>query len=413
MRYLILTKNLKRKEITIMVLNTTAFNGTMNSNEFYNSLFNFIRLAQVYSANLSGMDDSLANKYRTDGGMYHDQSIYTDMDVISSRIWDKDDTNVLAPEMVVKPVQEKITVDKFRQIGLYTEEYLSKRAWMSAEKYDEFRAVVQKQVSETKRLYDQRLVDVFVGVVDNGGKQSIAITLPTDADKEKENRLQSMEIARTIADTFVALKDTTPDYNLNGFIKSFDESDFDIVWNATYYNKIRYVDLPTVYHQDGLLKQGRALAERYFGTNTVPASGTVPASNTTVRAADEYFIPVAATGKYAAAGPNVLHVFAGDLLPEGTPVTINESECTYTNITTNINGKNRTVSACTKALAYTQSDKIICKLIHKSAIKYLSSFETGSEFWNAKNLSTNRYLTWAFAKPVALRGYPIITIKSN
>ena len=397
-----------------MALNTIAFTGTLNSNEFYNSLFNAYRLALIYSSNLSGMDDSLASKYRADGGMYNDQSVYTDMDVIYSRVWDKDDTNLLAPEAVVKPVQEKITVDHFRQIGLYTEEYLSKRAWMDASKYDEFRSVVQKQVSETKRLYDQRLVDVFVGIVDNGGKQSITINLPTDAnDKEKENRLQSMEIAKTIADTFVALKDTTPDYNLNGFIKSFDESEFDIIWNAPFYNKIRYVDLPTVFHQDGLLKQGRVLAHRYFGTNTVPAGGTVPAANTTVRANEEYFIPVNASGKYAAAGPNVLHVFAGDLLPEGTPVTTDESECTYTKITTTINGKTRTVNACTKALAYTQSDKIICKLIHKSAIKYLSSFETATQFWNDKNLSTNRYLTWAFAKPVALRGYPIIVIKSN
>ena len=123
------------------------FIGSLNTNEFYDSIYNMLRLSYVYADNLAGLDDSLANKYRADGGMYNDQSIYTDMDIIYSRVWDPDDTNVLAPEAVVKPVQQTITTDKFRQIGLYTDEYLSKRAWMDAAKYDEFRAVVQKQVS--------------------------------------------------------------------------------------------------------------------------------------------------------------------------------------------------------------------------------------------------------------------------
>ena len=59
-----------------------AFNGQLNTNEFYNSIYNMLRLAYVYADNLSGLDDSLANKYRADGGMYHDKSVYTDMDVL-------------------------------------------------------------------------------------------------------------------------------------------------------------------------------------------------------------------------------------------------------------------------------------------------------------------------------------------
>ena len=98
------------------------FIGSLNTNEFYNSIYNMLRLSYVYADNLAGLDDSLANKYRADGGMYNDQSIYTDMDIIYSRVWDPDDTNVLAPEAVVKPVQQTITTDKFRQIGLYTDE---------------------------------------------------------------------------------------------------------------------------------------------------------------------------------------------------------------------------------------------------------------------------------------------------
>lgn len=387
-----------------------TFNGSLNSNEFYNSLFNMIHLSYIYADNLSGLD-SLADKYKTDGGTYHDQSVYTDMDVLYSRVWDPSDTNVLAPEAVVKPVQQKITVNRFRQIGIYTDEYLSKRAWMDEGKYDEFRSVVQKQVSETKKLFEQRLIDVFIGTVGNRSNNMFkTLTLPTDDNAEAQNRLQAQFIARNIGDLLVDLKDSTDKYNVNRFIKSFDESDIDVIWNSKYYNQILYTDLPTIFHKEDLLKKGHVLPERYFGDF---ATGT--ADGSTVRAANEYFVPVSGND-FSATGTSVKHVFPGDILPSGTPVNVQTGLETFTNVTTTINGVSRTVKAVvTNAAAYKPfSDKeVICKLIHKDAIKYLSSFETGSEFWNPKNLTTNRYITWAYADPTALDGYPIITITAS
>lgn len=387
-----------------------AFNGQMNSNEFYNALFNAYRLYYMYSDNLLGLDDSLASRYRADGGMYHDQNVFTDMDVLYSRVWDPNDTNVLAPEAVVAPKQQKITTDKFRQIGLYTDEYLSKRAWMDPTNYDQFRSVVQKQVSETRRVFEQKLVDTFVGVIQNGGAQDRTLELPVVADDaESQNRLQAQTIAKEIGDVLVKMKDTSNLYNKNGFLKSFNSDDFDVVWNAEYYNKVLYTDLPTIFHKENLLKEGKVLDSHYFGTATLGSTAT--ANGTTVRARREYFIPVDASGAYAAAGPNVTHVFPGDLLPNKTPINATGVD-TFTNITATINGRSRTVAACTSAFAYITNTKVICKIIHKDAIKYLSSFETGSEFWNPKNLTTNRYLTWAYAEPETLDGYPLITIVS-
>lgn len=384
-----------------------AFTGSLNTNEMYNSIYNMLRLAYIYANNLGGLDDSLANKYRTDGGQYSDQSIYTDMDIIYSRVWDPDDTNVLAPEAVVKPVQQTIVTDKFRQIGLYTDEYLSKRAWMDAAKYDEFRSVVQKQVSDTKKVFEQKLVDTFVGGVQNGGAQDVTLTLPTDSDAEAQNRLQAQAIATKTGDLFVELGDSTDKYNKNGFTKSFKPEDFDIIWNSKYYNKMLFTDLTTIFHNDNLLKKGHIMPTRYF--NTFALSGKVTADGTTVISRREYFIPVDNSGAYAAAGPNVKHVFPGDLLPNKTPIQSTGAD-TFTNITTTINGKSRTVKVCTSAFAAVLQPKVICKLVHKDAIKYMSSFETGTEFWNPKNLSTNRYLTWAYAEPETLDGYPIITL---
>ena len=388
----------------------TKFNGRLNTNEFYNSIYNAARLYMIYADNLKGMDKkNLAEKYRADGGMYNDQSVFTDMDVIYSRIWDPNDTNVFAPEAVVKPVQEKITVNQFRQIGIYTDEYLSKRAWMDPNTYDEFRSVVQKQSAETKRVYEQRLVDVFVGVEPSAASQTITLTLPTDTDAEKQNRLQAQAIAKKIGDLFVDLKDTTTDFNVNGFIKSFDKGDIDVIWNADYYNKIRYVDLPTIFHKEDLLENGIVLPSRYFGTRST-ITGDAHADGTgKYRAEMEAFIPVDNTGKYSSAGTNVVHVFPGDVLPNLTPIS-SEGTADYLTKEFTVNGVKRTIQYYTDVRAYQVDPKIICKLVHKDAVKYMSSFETATEFWNPKNLTTNRYLTWAYAKPQLLNGYPFITL---
>lgn len=386
-----------------------AFTGQMNSNEFYNALFNAYRLYYMYTDNLEGLDDSLAKRYRADGGMYHDQNVFTDMDVLYSRVWNPNDTNVLEPEAIVAPKQQVITTNKFRQIGLYTDEYLSKRAWMDPTNYDQFRTVVQKQVSATKKVFEQKLVDTFVGVVRNGGSQDKELTLPTDTNAEAQNRLQAQFIAKEIASLFVKMNDSSSDYNKNGFIKSFKPSNFDVVWNEEYYNKILYTDLPTIFHKEDLLKDGKVLDSHYFGKSTLSAA---TADGSTIRARREYFIPVDNAGAYAAAGPKVKHVFPGDLLPNKTPVQSTGAD-TFADITATINGVSRKVSVCTSAFAYTADTKVICKIIHKDAIKYLSSFETGTEFWNPKNLTTNRYLTWAYAEPETLDGYPLITVTAN
>lgn len=398
-----------------------SFSGDLNTNEFYNGLYNMLRLAYIYADNLDALDDSLANKYRADGGMYHDKSVYTDMDILYSRVWDPKDTNVLAPEQVVMPVQEEIVVNQFRQIGLYTDEYLSKRAWMDATTYDQFRSVVQKQVSDTKKVFEQKLINTYIGNISQpqftGQKLNVTIDLPVVADDaEAQNRLQAQAIAKTIGDIFTELKDPSRTFNYRKFMKAFNEEEFDVVWNADFYNKILYTDLPTIFHKDNLLKSGKSLPSYYFGSSV--ASGTNVADGTTIRSQKEYLIMVTPNGEYTTStdGANILHVFPGDLLPSKTPITNSKTGdrfATYTHSSFRDAGYTESVSCATTACAYAVNDKIICKIIHKDAIKYLSSFETGTEFWNPKNLSANRYLTWAYAQPETLLGYPIIVLKSN
>lgn len=387
---------------------------TLNSNEFYNALYNAYRLVTTLADQLEGLDDSLATEFKVDGGMYHDTLVYTDMDVLASRVWDPEDTNVLAPEMVVEPVQQKQVIDKMRQIGLYTDIYLTKRAWMDANSFDQFQSVVQKQVSETKKLYEQRLVDNFVGTVNSAiGKQNASVDVTTavgDTTGEEKNRIEAQAIARKIADLWVDIKDSTADYNDNQFIKSVSPSKLKIVFNAEFYNKILYTDLPTVFHKENLLKDGKVLPARYFGTPTAAVSAG--ADGTTHRCyMNEYKIRVKANGEYDAAGTAIKVVRSGDLLPKGTPiVAVDTAETTGTGDFV-INGRKQTITYYSTVHAYVADSSIICKIYHENGIKFPSAFETSTEFFNPKNSRTNRYLTWVYADPFYLKAYPIITLK--
>lgn len=384
------------------------FTGTLNTNEFYSSLYNMIRLMETYADSLSGLDGSLASEWRQDGGMFNDTSVYTSMDIISSRVWDPNDTNVLAPEMRVKPYQEKITVDKKRQIGLYNEEYLSKRAWMAPENFFAFQSVVNAQVSKTKRLYDALKCNVYAGTTESAvGQQTQTITFQTGATQEETNRLEAQDIAKKIADVFVGLEDATREYNDREFMDAFNKGDFKIIWNADFFNKVLYTDLPTIYHKEDLIKNGKVLPGRFFG-NIHVASATADGSND--RALDEYKIRVDANGDYDAAGTAIKNVYPGDLLPQGTPIVAPSTAETTGVGNFTIDGKSYALTYYSTVHAYAVDAKKICKIVHKNAVKFLSSFQTETEFWNPKALSTNRYLTWMFADPERLSYLPYVSI---
>ena len=342
--------------------------------------------------------------------------------MLYSRIWDKADTNVLATENKGMYTQQYISVDSFRQIGLTVDQFLTKRAWMDAGKYDEFRTVILKQISDTKQVYEDTLVDTFVGVhVSKADAANITVTMPTDADAEKQNRLRAMEVFKTIGDTFNSLADYNRSFNENNYLKRFSEGDCMLVFSDKYANEFRYVDTPTVFHKEDLLAKGKILNRKYFGSPI--DSEVTTADGNTHRAVENMLITISASsGEYKApaSGTNaVVQVFPGDLLPKGTPLTTGEATYNanvavfFTGLGGSNMGKAFTASVCTKANAYVEDNKIICKIIHKDAVKYLSSITTQTEFINGKNHTQNMYLTWGYSYPAALKGYPFITVAAD
>lgn len=357
-----------------------AFTGTLNSNEIFSSLYNMIISVQAFGDNIARTNSTLADKFRVDGSLYGDQKLYVATDALKSAPWgnDAEATNLLAINRPKAPHVQAVELDVFRQIALTVDEYLSKRAWGSEGAFSQFNNVLMGWIGDTKRVYDSTTVNAFVGTTETAvGAQSQNITIPEGATEEESNRLYAQTIATKMADIMVELTDPSRDYNDLGFLRSYRPEDLIVVWNAEQYNKIRKTDMPTIFHKDGLFDKMDevVLPAKYFGTvNTGIIKVTDP--NVSIRALVE--------GDYSGSS-ELRHCFAGELCPAGHMPA---------------------------RKTYTEDNTIVCKIVHKNAIPYMSAFEVGTSFFNPKSLTTNHYLTFGHNTLEALKNYPLITLRA-
>lgn len=340
------------------------------------ALYNMIISQEVFADNIAGTGSALVDEARVDGGLYGDTKLYTAVDVTKSIAWVQDSqtaTNLLELHRPEPAQTQAITLDQFRQIALTVDEYLSKQAWGTAGAFAQFNSVILGTIRDTKRVYDSTYYNAFFGTNESEVEaQSLDIDLAaetTGLTGLEKARMEAMVIAREIADKIDDLTDVSRDYNDYGFLRSYNESDIKIVWNKKWINKIRKVDLPTVFHKDGLIDKfgGKTLHSRYFG-EVLTTGGTSTGAERSLVEKDF----------------GEVHVFPGDLIPKGQAYLANE--------------------------AYTPDENIVCKIVVKLP-PYMSAFEVGTSFYNARNLSTNHYLTWGYNTLEHFSNYPFITVK--
>ena len=245
-------------------------------------------------------------------------------------------------------------------------------------------------MQETKKVYDGTLYNVFIGTTEtNIGKQIVNIDIAADQNSAGEN------IAKAMADLFTEMADYTRDFNDYGYLRSYGDSEIKIIWNSKYFNQVKKIDLPSIFHDDALQSvfAGDVLPARYFG-RAVAASDK--GSNKVINANDVYD-PTKGTlrskiEKEVTISDTVYHVFPGDELPAGS--TIGDS----------MNFK--------EAEVYVETEDVICKVVTKLP-PYMSSFETGSSFWNPRTLTESHFLTFGHNTLQYLKNYPFITVKAK
>ena len=352
------------------------FTGTLRHNEIFGALFNMIISQQVFADNIAGTNSKLVDQAKVDGTLFGDTKLYYSCDCLASAPWgnDAEATNLLALHRPKAPEVQAITISIFRQISLTLDNYLSKRAFSTVDAFSQFNSVMQQWIGDTRRVYDSTTYNAFIGTVSSAvGKQSQNVALSTiTATGEEKNRLRAQTIANKLADILVEMTDVSRDYNDYGHLRSYSDVDIKVVWNSKYSNEITKLDLPTIFHKDGVVDKlyEYILPSRYFG---VINADQTQGNGTTIRSLIEQDI-----------GSN--HYFAGDLIkasdkaPAGTSYTVNED--------------------------------IICKLFVKLP-PYMSAFEVATSFFNPKSLTENHYLTFGRSDLEYLKNYPLVTIHEN
>ena len=374
--------------------------GKLNANEIFASIYNMIISQEVFADNIKDTKASLVDAARIDGSMYGDTKLYYATDVLRSYAFagDEEATKLLELNRPEDPECQAITLDVFRQIRLTVDNYLTKRAWSSENAFNEFNSVMLGWIRDTKRVYDSTTYNTFIGTyVTSEGKQNQTVTLPTvEGDKEAENRLQAQTIATKVADIIVDLEDVSRDYNDYQNLRSYSADDFRYVWNSAYVNKINKLDVPTIFHKDGLIDKFAqyTLPARYFGDVVVKGTA-VTSDGTSYRSLVEQDVTLVEAltykGKTVPVGSK-FHLFAGDIIP------------------------NKIALASASAVlvpSYKENGNIICKIVHKDAVPYMSGFEAGTSFFNSRSLTENNYLTFAHNTLEAIHDKPFITLKAT
>lgn len=389
---------------------------TLNPNEIFASIANMIISQEVFADNL-GKHQTLVDQARVDGGLYGDKKLYYSTDVLKSHPWgnDAEASNLLALDRPADPKVQDITLDVFRQIRLTVDNYLSKRAWADEGAFSSFNAVMLGWMRETKRVYDGTLYNCFIGATQTStGKQVVSVDLATGSGHplynltgvEKE-QMEAMLIAQALADLFVEMGDYSRDFNDNQFLRSYANEAIKVVWNAKYVNKIRKIDLPTIFHKDGLVDKFEedVLPARYFGdvitsANKASYSAGTPTAGKPIDSDDDTYVPGVAHAngcirsmveKDVTVSGTAYHVFPGDEIPAGATI--------------------KASGTFELGEVYIEKADVIAKVLVKLP-PFMSAFEVGTSFFNPRSLTENHYLTFGHNTLEYLKNYPFITVKA-
>lgn len=392
---------------------------SLNVNEIYASMFNMVIAEQVFADNISGKNSKLVSEAKAEVGLYGDSKNYWSTDVLKSHAWgnDSEATNLLALDRGPAPKGQRIVINIFRQIRLTTDQYLSKRNFMNDGVFGQFISVMKGWITETKKVYDETTYNAFIGTHISGADvNTINIDLRSASSgqplygltgDEKANMTAKL-IAQGLADLFDDLGDVTRKYNVYKFLRSYSEDKIKVIWNKKFINQIQKVNLPTIFHKDGLMEKFTeySLPSRYFGTiitasNVSTYSAGTPTTGKPIDSDDDTYVPGVGNANGTirtlyevdvTVSAVDYHLFAGDEIPAGATI---KSGGTFE-----------------LGTVYIEDNTVICKVVTKLP-PYMSAFEVGTSFFNPRSLTETNYLTFGHNTLEALLDSAYVTVKAQ
>ena len=386
---------------------------TLTANDLFQTIANMIISQEVFANNL-GKHQTLVDKARVEGTLYGDTKLYYATDVLKSHDWlnDAEAPYLLALDRPQDPAVQAIKLDKFRQIRLTVDNYLTKRAWSDEGTFASFNGVMLGWMRETKRVYEGTLYNTFIGTTTTSvGAQSRTVDI-TDATSGltgiEKARMTAMVIAQDLANLLVEMGDYSRDFNDYGYLRSYANESIKVIWNAKFVNQIKKVDLPTIFHKEGLVDkfEEEVLPARYFGTvitsaNVANYSASTPTTGKPIDSDNNTYVP----GENHANGcvrslietdvtvaSKAYHVFPGDEIPAGATIAASGANFAYGEV-------------------YVEGADVMYKVVVKLP-PIMSAFEVGTTWFNARSLTENHYLTWGYNTLQYFKNYPFITVKA-
>lgn len=396
----------------------------LTANEIYSTLANMIISQEVFAENI-GKHQTLIDKARVEGTLYGDTKLYYATDVLKSHDWlnDAEAPYLLALDRPQDPAVQAIKLDKFRQIRLSVDNYLTKRAWSTEGAFAAFNGVMLGWMRETKRIYEGTLYNTYIGTTEADGKdqfgnqvqpvgyatRKVDLTTATSGLTGIEKaQMTAMVVAQDLANLLVEMGDYSRAFNDYGYLRSYADESIKVIWNAKFVNQIKKVDLPTIFHREGLVDkfEEEVLPDRYFGTvitsaNVANFSAATPTTGKPIDSDDNTYVPGAdhANGCIRSlievdvtVGATAYHLMPGDEIPVGATIAASGATFAYGDV-------------------YIEQADIMYKVLVKLP-PIMSAFEVGTTFFNPRALVESHYLTWSYNTLQYLKNYPFITVKA-
>ena len=390
-----------------------AYNGHLNVNHIQSALFNMIIAQDIIGGSIHA-NYNIVDKAKEQAGLYGDTVLKIDTPVLTPVDWSQDSAdavNLLALDRPGAPKTQDITIDVFKQVRLTKDDYLSKQAFGTEGAFAAYQSVLDSRLSKSKETYLNKTYNVFIGTVTGAetGTNSFAgntVSIDVDANSQTVGQNVAYGLTMLVDD----MKDYNTKYTANGFERAFSDADIHIVWNNKYINAVRKLDTPVLYNP-GVVNEvfkGDVLPSKYFGTvitadNVASFSASTPTTgkpinsstgaytpgtnnaNGTIRAAKDLYKP------FGTAGATV-YIPAGAEIPASKTIGASSTDFLYGEV-------------------YIEQADVICKVFTKLP-PVLEAFSVGTNFFNAKNLSTNMYLTFGHNTLVPLDSEAIVTVKA-
>lgn len=383
----------------------------LNQNTITAALFNMIISQQVFDSKVASTE--LADRFRVDGTLFGDTKLYHSFDIGSPEDWlnDQEAADLLKLNRNKSGKTQSITMGVYKMIYITIDRYLSKQAFKEEGTFAEYTAFLTGSLRKIKRVYDRSLINTAIGTLTpSTDRCNIVIKTPIGSTIEETNRLEAQTIAARVVVLKADLEDNNRDFNKLDYLRSYSSDEFIAVWNVEKHAKITKLDLPTIFHKDIDAKGGFKeydLPSKWFGapaTSELTLPSSAPEKITNRILVSGWYDVVSSDTISIVPKPtdNAVFLWAGDAVPYIGQQYID-----------NARGKTIIVTS-TKLPAesyYIVDDTIAFMLVHSSSLPFMSGFETGTEFWNSRSLTTTNYLIFGHNNLEFLEEYPRIVVK--